>query len=136
MGIDLYWENEEQSILLAEFSGKWTWDELHAVLYTIQKLSEERGHVLGAIIDVSKGLQLPGGSILNRESLERFKQFLDMGADGKGPVAVVGMNPMVKSVLDAISMVDKSVTSDVYFVKTIAEGERLLSGWLRQRNIA
>jgi len=43
---------------------------------------------------------------------------------------------MVKSVLDAISMVDKSVTNDVFFVKSIAEGERMLSNWLRQRNVA
>jgi len=136
MGIDLYWENAEQTILLAEFKGKWSWDELHAVLHTIKTLSEERGHVLGAIIDVSRGLQLPGGSILNREGLARFNQFLSMGADGKGPVAVVGMNPMVKSVLDAVNMVDKSLMSDVYFVNSTDEGERLLSQWMTQRNIA
>jgi len=136
MAIDLYWENDEQTVMLVDVKGKWTWDELHAVLYTMQKLSKEHRRVLGAIVDVSSGLQLPGGSILNQESLKRFNQFLAMGDDGKGPVAVVGMNPMVKSVLDAISMVDKSVTNDVFFVKSIAEGERMLSNWLRQRNVA
>ncbi|MEO1290964.1 MAG: hypothetical protein AAFV93_24775, partial [Chloroflexota bacterium] len=74
MAIDLFWDNDEQTVLLAEFNGKWTWDELHKLLTTVKRLSDERGQVFGAILDLRNGMHLPGGNIFNKEGLEQFKK--------------------------------------------------------------
>lgn len=127
MGIDLYWDDEEQTVMLAEFGKKWTWDELHAVLSTIKRLSEERGQIFGAIIDVSNGLNIPGGSIFNRESLGQFQRMLTLNDDGdKGPVVIVGMSNMIRTVFNAVKQVDKSVTNDVFFASTMDEAREVI----------
>ena len=125
MGIDLLWDDDEQTVVLAEFKGEWTWDDLHTMLNTVKRLSQERKRVLGAIIDVRSGLQLPGGSVLNRAGLENFRKLLSLSDDGqRGPVVVLGMNRMVRSLLDAMTTLDKSLMLDVSFADTIEEAQQ------------
>lgn len=126
MKIDLYWDNEDETMLLCEFQAGWTWDDLFAVLQTVKKLSEERQQVFGALIDLTQGMTLPGGSIFNAESLKNFQQVLQLGSNGKGPVAVIGAGSMIRMVVDAIRGVNASVVDGVVFAKTLDEGRALL----------
>lgn len=124
MGIDLYWDNKEQTVMLCEFNGDWSWDELHAVLRTIKQLSVERGRVFGAIVDVRGGLRLPGGTIFNREALTNFRKMLQLDPEGKGPVVIVGMNPMIRTIFDTAGRLEPSVTENVYFADDMQEARR------------
>ena len=119
MAIELYWDDDEQSVFLAEFNGKWTWDELHKVISKIKSLSQERGQVFGAILDLRKGMHLPGGNIFTKDGLNQFKRLLSLndGESQQGPVVILGVNGMVKMVFDAIKNVDQSVVEDVAFAK-------------------
>lgn len=115
MSIELYWDNDEQTVMLCEFNGRWTWDELHAMLLKVKRVSQERQQVFGAILDVRNGMQIPGGNLLSRQTLDNFQKLMRLGSDGKGPVVVLGMGGMVKSVFDAIRRVDAKSMQDVYF---------------------
>ncbi|MCA9912333.1 MAG: hypothetical protein KC496_03255 [Anaerolineae bacterium] len=128
MGIELYWDDTEQTVMLAEFSGKWSWDDLYDMLHTIKKLSVERGQIFGAIIDLRQGLQLPGGSVFNRDGLAQFRRLLSLnqGDNGKGPVAVVGMNGVVRSIFDAVNTFDRSLTDDVTFANSLDDARSKL----------
>ncbi|MEL6407137.1 MAG: hypothetical protein AAFR81_22380 [Chloroflexota bacterium] len=128
MAIDLFWDNDEQTVLLAEFNGKWTWDELHKLLTTVKRLSDERGQVFGAILDLRNGMHLPGGNIFNKEGLEQFKKLVALGDDDeqKGPVVVLGMNGVIKMIFDAIANFDKSLVSEVNFAKTEDEAREVI----------
>ncbi|MEM9953216.1 MAG: hypothetical protein AAFV93_13645 [Chloroflexota bacterium] len=128
MAIELFWDDENQSVLLAEFNGKWTWDELHKLITKIKSLSDERGEIFGAILDLRNGMHLPGGNLFSRESLDQFKQLVSLGGedDKKGPVVVLGVNGVVKMIFDAIKNVDKSIIEDVAFAKTEDEARRLI----------
>lgn len=138
MAIDLFWDNEEQTVLLAEFNGKWTWDELHKLLTTVKRLSDERGQVFGAIIDLRNGMHLPGGNIFNREGLDQFKKLVAIGDkdDQKGPVVVLGVNGVIKMIFDAIANFDKSLVSDVDFAKTEDEARRLIYSAVDRLNLS
>jgi hypothetical protein len=126
MKIDLYWDDDDQTMLLCEFQAGWTWDDLMAVLRTVKRLSDERQQVFGALIDLRHGMTLPGGSILNAEGLKQFQQIMQLGADGKGPVAVIGAGTMIRMVMDAIRRVNPSALEDVVFTNTLEEARRLL----------
>lgn len=126
MGIDLYWDDEEQTVMLAEFGKDWTWDELHTMLNTIKRLSVERNQIFGAIIDVRNGLNIPGGSIFNREALGQFQRMLTLNDDGKGPVVIVGMSSMIRTVFNAVKQVDRSATSDVFFAANMDEARETI----------
>lgn len=115
MSIELYWDDDEQTVMLCEFNGRWTWDELHAMLLKVKRVSQERQQVFGAILDVRNGMQIPGGNLLSRQTLDNFQKLMRLGSDGKGPVVVLGMGGMVKSVFDAIRRVDARSMQDVYF---------------------
>lgn len=115
MSIELYWDDDEQTVMLCEFNGRWTWDELHAMLLKVKRVSQERQQVFGAILDVRNGMQIPGGNLLSRQTLDNFQKLMRLGSDGKGPVVVLGMSGMVKSVFDAIRRVDAKSMQDVYF---------------------
>jgi len=136
MGIELYWDDHEQTVMLAEFSGKWTWDDLYDMLHTIKQLSIQRGQIFGAIIDLRQGLQLPGGSVFNRDGLAQFRRLLSLnqGDNSKGPVAIVGMNGVVRSIFDAVNTFDRSLTNDVYFANSLDEARSKLYPQVAQIN--
>ncbi|MCU0514465.1 MAG: hypothetical protein MUE40_18075 [Anaerolineae bacterium] len=136
MSIDLYWDNDEQTVLLCEFNGRWTWEELQTVLATVKRMSEERRQVFGAIVDVRNGLTLPGGSIFNREALTNFQKMLHMGQGGKGPVVILGMSGMIKTVFDAVKSVDKNAARDVHFAGTMPEAQRTIYSIMQRMNEA
>jgi hypothetical protein len=126
MAIELYWDDDEQTVMLAEFSGKWSWEELHKVLSKIKEISQERQQAFGAILDLRRGLHLP--NMLNKEGLEQFQKLLVLndGASEKGRIVILGMNKMVKIIFDAVGTVDKSLTKDVYFAENEEEARQLI----------
>lgn len=134
MSINLYWDDVEQTVVLAEISGKWTWDDLHAMLRTVKHLAQERGRTLGAILDLRKDFQLPGGSVFNKEGLQNFRKILTLSNDDeKGPVVIVGMNGMIRMVFDAVSQFDKKLMNDVQFADTMAEAQKRIYSIVRQQ---
>lgn len=126
MAIDLYWDNDDQTILLAEIGNTWEWDELHAVLRTIKRMSDERQQTFGAIVDVRNGLSIPGGVLLSKESLTQFKRLMQIGEMGKGPAVFVGMGDILQRVVDAIKLVDRKLVQDVYFAKDMDEARQII----------
>jgi len=135
MPIELFWDDEAQSVILAEFSEKWSWDDLYAMLNTIKKLSEERQQVFGAIIDLRKGFHLPGGTIFNREGLAQFQRLLSLNDDGKkGPMLIVGMNSAIRTVFEAVATFDKSLVNDIAFVDDMSEARKKIYAMLQKMN--
>jgi len=128
MGIDLFWDNDEQTIFLVEFNGNWTWDDLNAVLKTTTRISKERNQLMGAILDVRKGLNIPGGSIFNRDAMNQFKELIAMSNSGQenGPVVIVGMSGMIKTIFDTVTKMDKQATQSVHFASTMTEARAVM----------
>ncbi len=136
MGIDLFWDNEEQTVFLVEFNGDWTWDDLNAVLKTTTRISKERGLLMGAILDLRNGLRIPGGSIFNREGINQFKDLIAMSNSGQenGPVVIVGMSGMIKTVFDAAVKIDRNAAQSVHFASTMSQARALMQVQLNHNN--
>lgn len=128
MGIELFWDNDEQNVFLVEFNDNWTWEELNAVLKTTTRISKDRKQLMGAILDLRKGLKVPGGSIFNREGMNQFKDLIQMSNSGQenGPVVIVGMSGMIKTIFDTVSKMDKSATRSIHFASTMSEARALM----------
>lgn len=138
MSIDLFWDNEEQTVFLVEFNGRWTWEDLNKVLKTSARISAERNQIMGAILDVRKGLNLPGGSIFNREGMNQFKQLLEMSNGGQenGPVVIVGMTGMIKTIFDTVTKMDKNAAKSVHFASNMSEARALMQLHLRRESVS
>lgn len=131
MSVDLYWDNDEQTIILCEFSKGWTWEALFGALNTVKSITESRSDTVGAIVDMSRGLGVPNGSLFSIETRDKAKQMLQMSANGKGPIAIVGANGVIKLVSKAFALVDRNALNDVYFVDSVDEARQVLSKRLR-----
>ena len=137
MAIDLFWDDDAQTVMLVEFHSPWSWDDLRRVLKTIQRLSSESGMVYGAILDLREGLRMPDGSILSAENLQQFRQMWTDSADQeKGPVVIVGMNRAVKLLFETVGRIEPSATRDVHFCDTLDEARELIYPAVVARNTA
>lgn len=127
MGVELYWDNDERTVLLMEIDGAWTWDELFAVLDKVKKVTAAASVELGAIIDVSAGAIFPGGSVFTPTALENARRMLKMGDGRMGPVVVAGANGLIRAVVNAAAQLDRSIAASVQFARTADEARALLA---------
>lgn len=135
MPIELFWDDDAQTVILVEFNDTWSWDELHNMLSTIKRLSGEHQYILGAIIDLRNGFHLPGGTIFNREALSQFQRLLSLSnGEQKGPMLIVGMNPLVRNVFEAVRTLDKSLINDIVFVDEMQQAREKIYAMLAKMN--
>lgn len=129
MAIDLYWDDDNLTTLLCIFDGRWTWSDLHATLKTIQQITDDLPHEVAAIIDVRKGAHLPEG-MFSAQSLEKAKQLVRLGEGGTGLILVVGANPIIRTIFEAVSKLDRNAVANVQFMDSVKQAREYL---LRRR---
>ena len=127
MGIELYWDNDEQTVMLCEVDRSWTWDEMDAVLEKVKKVTDRSETTIGAILDLRQGVHFPGGSIFTPTALAHARKMLKMG-DGhrQGPVVVVGASPVIRTIYKTLQKMDKNGLSLVSFATTLEEARATL----------
>ncbi|NJL57405.1 hypothetical protein HC928_21400 [bacterium] len=133
MGIELYWDNDEQTVMLCEFGARWTWEEMFSTLDTIKKATQKRAEEIGAIIDLSEGIHIPGGSLFSFEAREKGMKMLRMSSSGKGPLVIVGGGGFFKTLMGAFQMLsaDAKLANDVYFANSVDEARAMMARRLR-----
>lgn len=127
MGIELYWDNDERTVMLCEITGSWTWDEMYQTLEKIKKVTDAADYEIGAILDVSQGISVPGGTIFTPTALEHAKRMLKMGEGGTGPVVIVGANPMIRTIYQTFHNLDRKALGNVRFAATVDEARAMLA---------
>jgi hypothetical protein len=133
MGIDLYWDDDAQTVLLLEINGPWNWEELRRTLTTVQKLTAGADPEVGALIDVRKGLFLSAGALFSADGLANARSLLTLGTNEPGPVIVVGTSALVRSVYEAFARLDGKMRSRVRFAETMVEARREMAAWRTER---
>lgn len=127
MSMELYWDDDARTTMLLEVRGAWTWDELDATVLKIKKVTDSADRVISAIIDLSAGLTLPGGGFLNKEAYAMAQKMLKLGEGGTGPVVVVGVSPLIRSLYNTFHAMDRKALGAVQFAATVDEARRLLT---------
>lgn len=127
MGIELYWDNHDQTVMLCEVDKHWTWEEMDALLEKVKRTTDKAPAPLGAILDLTRGVHFPGGSFLTPAALSRAKRMLKMGEGAQqGPVAVVGASPLIRTIYGTLQKMDKQGLSNVSFAATVDEARTIM----------
>lgn len=126
MGIEVYWDNDAQTVIWCEFDKDWTWDEMDATMHKVKRITDKADREIAAIIDVRRGVNLPGGTIFTPAAFNQAKKMLQMGEGGSGPVVVVGASPLIKTIYSTVRTMDKNGLSNVSFANTLDEARTLL----------
>lgn len=135
MGIELFWDNDEETVMLCVFDKNWTWDEMFQTFDDIKRVTQKRDALIGAIIDVSSGVSVPGGSIFNADTRNKAMQMLRMGGSEKGPLVIVGANGFIKSIYHAVGTLDRNAQKDIFFADTLNEARDILEKCLASHRI-
>lgn len=118
MGIDLYWDDEAQTTILAEVDTHWTWDQAHRALNVVQSLADKPdGTMQAAIVDVSQGVNLPD-AIWSPTTLMHARRIAAMAPQGTGPVVVVGVHPLVQRSFEFFRRLYPRATANVHVAET------------------
>ncbi|MDX2159965.1 MAG: hypothetical protein SF162_01445 [bacterium] len=136
MGIELYWDNDERTVMLCEVRDPWTWEDLFTTLEKIKKITDRSETTIGAILDLTEGVTIPGGSIFNPTVFNHAKTMLQMGEGGTGPLVIVGVSPMIRTVFNAFRGMDREATSNITFTPSLDEGRRIMTGKMQQAKTA
>lgn len=130
MAIELYWDNDERTVMLCEIRGDWTWEQLYDTLGKIKKVTEKATTTLAAIIDISDGATIPGGSFLTPSALDHAKTMLKMGESGTGPMVIVGAGSMIKTAYKLFTgMAQGEALSKISFVDTADQARARLASY-------
>ncbi|MFW5692116.1 MAG: hypothetical protein ACOCX3_02065 [Chloroflexota bacterium] len=65
MGVHVEWFDEEQTIVLYVFAGRWTWDEFYPVYETGIAMETAVSHRVDIILDVQKSHAIPPNVIFH-----------------------------------------------------------------------
>lgn len=133
MAIELYWDNDEQTVMLLEFEGQWTWDDLFETLAKAKKVSDKADYEIGAIVNVTGGVRFPGGTLLNVQSFENAKKLLSMSGGSTGPVVIAGTNPMMRTAFETMARISPQATGSIHFSPSLDAARAYLAGRLRAR---
>ncbi len=132
MAIELFWDNDEKTVMLCEIKNPWTWNQLFSTLEKIKQVTDRSTHTIGAILDLTDGASVPGGSIFNPTTLGYAKKMFQMGEGGTGPIVVVGASPMIRTVYNAALTIDREKLSHFTFAKALDEGREIIYEKMRQ----
>ncbi|MCK6578930.1 MAG: hypothetical protein L6Q98_12570 [Anaerolineae bacterium] len=128
MGIELYWDNDDRSVMLVEVRGAFTWDEMYETLGKIKKVTERSPVEIGAILDMGADVRFPGGSVFNAAGLQHARNMLAMSKDGTGPMVVVGVSGIIRKVYDWFTAMDARAFANVKFADTLPQAQHIMAG--------
>lgn len=136
MGIELYWDDDAQTTLLAEVAPHWTWDMAHQVLDTVKALADAPdGTMQAAIVDVSRGVHLPD-PIWSPVTLSHARKIAALAPQGTGPVVVVGVHPLVQRSFAFFRKLYPGATANVYVAATRSAARDLIARKLAAGQVA
>jgi hypothetical protein len=127
MPIELYWDDDARTTMLCEVQGRWTWDEMWDVLHKIKKVTDSADHEIAAIVHVIDGLNIPGGTIFTREAFDHARRILRMGEGGTGPIIVVGVSPLIRTIYNTFLPMDRKTIGAIRFADSVDDARALLT---------
>ena len=130
MAIELYWDNDERTVMLCEIRGDWTWEQMYETLGKIKKVTEKTSTTIAAIIDISDGVSVPGGSILTPAAFDHAKNMLKMGESGTGPMVIIGASSVIKTAYKMFTgMAQGMALSKIAFADTADQARAHLASY-------
>lgn len=130
MGIELYWDDDAQTIMLMEVEGRWTWEDLFSALETVKKVTDRADYEISAIVDLRGGMHIPGGTLFNTANMDNAKKVLQMGDKGTGPIVIVGANGVVRTIYDTLSKLNPRASANIHFADTMNAAQQFLASRL------
>lgn len=121
MSVKVRWYDEAQAIVLYEFQGDWTWDELYPQYDTAIAMEKSVTHRVDVIIDMRRAGRLP------KNVLSHMKNFSDKQPDNIGITAIVTNNAFVRTLYTTGCKFYPKIQRYFTVVQTLDDAERMIA---------
>jgi hypothetical protein len=125
MPILIEWDNEPQHIILASYSGRWTWDEFFSADSSMRQMIDQANGQTHLIIDVTKNIWFPPDIA---EHSDRIVSALDPRL---GMIVLVGRE-INKELMNLIATANDIITSRYSFAYDLETAERIIDEWTKR----
>lgn len=126
MGINVRWDNDEQTIIRYAFDGRWTWNDLYAALDRVQEMAASVEHRVDAIIDLTRADLMPAGVFFSLDGRKNAQKLASKADAARGLIVIAGANAFIRSVYDAFRALNRSAASGIHFTETTAQARAYL----------
>jgi hypothetical protein len=86
-----WWDEDQQTIILYEFTGKWTWSEFYPAYDESIRLMDSVEYKVDFIMDLLNSQHIPPGA------LQHLKRAADFNHPNMGLAVYVGINPLIQA---------------------------------------
>ena len=125
MPIEIVWDNDQNTTLRYDVSGKWTWDELWAARDKVFALMDSAAASrVDAIIHFKDGMNLPS------DAMAQLKQLRENPHAKAGLTVMIGANMFMRTLFGTFTKVYNSTTGhsvDFLYAKTLPEARELIA---------
>jgi len=127
MGIRVDWDNEEQTVIRFQASGKWTWDDLFTGLDRVEVMSADVPHTVHAIIDLREADAIPSGMFFSFNGKKQAEKLASKADQSRGRIVIAGANGMIRSIFDTFRKFNRSMSEGVHFTDTLRQARAYLA---------
>ncbi len=121
MAITMDWANDAHTIIYYTVNGRWSWDDLQAVVKHAHAMIDGVNRPVDSIVDLRKGLGLPAGPMWHGRRLAASRH------PNSGCMVLLGAPLYVKTLFDTMRRVNPSTVKRVRFANSPEEAYTLLA---------
>lgn len=89
--IEVFWDNDERTIIYMLFEGRWTWDDFYAADKQVIELEKDGADRVDVIVDLRQSAGLPPNTLLH------VKNIADKQSEKIGLNVLVTPSPLIHS---------------------------------------
>ncbi len=124
MGINITWDNPQQTVILVQYQRPWDWSQFSAALGELKNLLDSVHHTVDIIFDIRDAGFPPQGAV------QRFKQASELNHPNGGLLIYVAPNLLaqfVKSIVRIIEAAFGRFEADFLFVSTPEQARDMIA---------
>ena len=127
MPITLRWNDNDKSVIIQEFVGKWSLDEYYESLNLLLGEVREQPHPVHMVADLRKSSALPPGILSVRSFLEKSM------LENQGLIVIIGGNALLMTFIDIIRPFAPHFVKSVSFAKSLEAAFEKVAEWEREQ---
>lgn len=128
MAVELYWDDDTQTTLLAQIGAGWQWPQAMQAFRKVRALADEPGTPFqAAIVDVRRGGFTLPDPVWSPVTLRHAREIAALAPQGTGPIVVVGAPAIVQRSFQVFRRLYPQATANVHVADTLDTARRIIA---------
>lgn len=128
MGVEVQWDDDNQTVLRYHFTGHWNWEEYFSALAQGRQMMKTVEHLVCIVNDFSQTAYIPDGF------LSRAADIIDTRPHNTGIGIFIATSPSFHALHAALRRLYPRFGELYLMASTEEEAQRIIAGWRQEQN--